>query len=112
MSSHVIFVYGTLKQGFYNHFYLEDAEHLGIHITEPVYTMVSLEHYPAVIPTGSTSIHGELYRIDQETFYRIDELEGYPIFYSRIQIDTGAGKAWMYVIDEVLENPIVESGVW
>ena len=44
--------------------------------------MVSLGSYPAVYMNNQAekAIHAELYLVDEETFARLDQLEGYPDF--------------------------------
>jgi len=112
-STTIIFVYGSLKAGFHNHFYLKNADFLGTHVTAPLYTMISLDSYPAVLLNGSTKIHGEVYAVSDHIFGNVEELEGYPYFYNRIKIETDYGSAWMYVMEEVIgEYSIVESGIW
>jgi len=111
----LVFVYGSLKRGFGNHQLLEESEFIGHHITEPLYEMRSLGGYPGVLLNGDTPISGELYRVDEATFQRLDRLEGYPRFYQRLQIPTKEGYAWMYFLaneERYKDDPIVESGVW
>jgi len=75
--------------------------------------MISFDSYPAVLLNGSTAIHGEVYSVDGDTFAEVEELEGFPYFYNRIQIETKYGAAWIYVMDEVIgAYTIVESGIW
>ena len=109
-----LFVYGTLKQGHGNHkYFLSKAKLLGKFITPPKYTMYSLGGFPGVIDAGETSIHGEVYEVTDEEFARIDRLEGYPSMYTRKQIDTDYGKAWIYIWNydtKGLEK--VETGNW
>ena len=63
--------------------------------------MYSLGSYPAVIMGGTDSITGELYRVNDEGFLRLDHLEGYPSFYDRIKVPTRISKSgvWMYIIN-------------
>lgn len=97
-----LFVYGTLKQGFRNAYYLEAAGFLGEFKTEPVYSMYDFGNYPAVSEMGKTSIEGEVYEINEALLATIDQLEWYPDFYQRLMIGTGFGEAWMYVVSESL----------
>ena len=109
-----VFVYGTLKKGFGNHHLLKDASYLGTHITEPKYTMYSMDGFPAVSPIGTTRIIGEVYEITTEILEDLDRLEGYPGWYSRETIITKYEPAYIYLMPN-LENtyrPIVESGEW
>lgn len=111
MAKKKVFVYGSLKQGYGNHPLIATGELLGEHITEPKYTMYSLGSFPAVTLRGDTGISGEVYAVDDETFARLDRLEGYPHFYDRTVIDTPHGEAWMYFLEREEGNE-VEGGVW
>lgn len=110
-----VFVYGTLKKHHPNHRLLQagSAVFLGPHVTAPVFKMVSCGGYPGVLEGGSTTIHGEVYEVDEITMSRLDSLEGYPTYYNRKQIDTSHGKAWIYIINEDFRNnPEVPNGIW
>ena len=97
-----VFVYGTLKQGFHNAFYLQNARFLGEFVTDPVYSMYNFGTYPAVSELGKTAIKGEVYEISQAQLESIDRLEWCPEFYQRVMIQTSFGEAWMYVVSEQL----------
>ena len=113
MQSKLVFVYGSLKSGYFNHSLLSNAEFISNHITEAKFTLVNLGRYPAVLCNGKTSIQGEIYCINKATFFALDKLEGYPDFYDRILINTQFGKAWMYTLAKKNKNyPVIESGVW
>ena len=108
-----LFVYGTLKIGFHNAYYLEDARFLSEFVTEPVYSMYDFGGYPAVSENGKTAIAGEVYDISEELLASIDLLEWYPDFYQRVIIETSFGGAWMYVVREPLcADKIKIGGSW
>jgi gamma-glutamylcyclotransferase (GGCT)/AIG2-like uncharacterized protein YtfP len=86
--SDLVFVYGTLRRGEYNHRYLSRVRRLGVYRTSPVYTLLDLGDYPAVIPGGHTAILGEVYAINNALLSRLDGLEGYPHEYTRERIST------------------------
>lgn len=92
-----VFVYGTLRRGQPNHPLLRGATFLGGHCTEAAFTMVDLGTYPGVVEGGTTSITGEVYRVDRATLGRLDRLEAYPLVYTRKQIETPFGAAWIYL---------------
>ncbi|WP_457747591.1 gamma-glutamylcyclotransferase family protein [Sulfurimonas sp.] len=84
-----LFVYGTLKKGFYNHQILEDAEFICSATTKQKYPMVNIEEYfPYLIDAEGIGHHveGEVYKIDNKTLAMLDVLEGYPELYNRHQI--------------------------
>jgi gamma-glutamylaminecyclotransferase len=110
---HRVFVYGTLKSGQRNFHYLQQAEFVGEFVTEPIYSMHSFDTYPAVCLPGQHAIQGEIYRVSDEGFRLLDELERYPEYYQRIVISTNSGDAWMYVVERDLCQGRPElSGNW
>jgi gamma-glutamylcyclotransferase (GGCT)/AIG2-like uncharacterized protein YtfP len=97
-----VFVYGTLKRGFRNHFYLSEAEYLGRYRTCESYGFYDFGDYPAATLDGDQAIGGEVFQILPEHLSALDILEGYPDFYQRIEIETEYGVAWMYIVKEQL----------
>lgn len=63
------------------------------HQTDSLYTMFRLGKFPAVVPRAETSIVGEVYRIGDEVFGLLDELECYPGVFSRQVIAAPGGAA-------------------
>ncbi|HSH40520.1 MAG TPA: gamma-glutamylcyclotransferase family protein [Arenicellales bacterium] len=113
MNKHLVFVYGTLRRGGSNHYILADSDFLGPYITEPRYTMFRLGQFPAVVARGDCPITGELYRVSDEVFDLIDELECYPSVFSRQIIHTPAGDAWMYLYNRLVgTDHRVRHGDW
>lgn len=85
-----VFVYGTLKKGFSNHYFLEDSKYLGIGKTIPKYQMYPcLDYkYPFLIKSEpNNNIIGEVYEIDKITLIKLNILEGYPKLYLREEIE-------------------------
>jgi len=86
----LVFVYGTLKRGFYNQSYLEDSHFIGEAITKDKYPMVKMEEYfPYLINDKNTGnyIKGEVFEITNTTLKKLDILEGYPALYTRETIE-------------------------
>ncbi|MER2497572.1 gamma-glutamylcyclotransferase [Vibrio neptunius] len=109
---HLLFVYGTLRQGESNHNYLVGSQCLGHFETLPNYALYDLGAYPAVIE-GHGSILGEVYLIDGETLSKVDQLEDVPIEYRREQIETPFGEAWIYLYQDGSKlDTIISSGDW
>jgi gamma-glutamylaminecyclotransferase len=113
----LVFVYGTLKRGFYNHSLLERAEFIREDQTEAGFVMVSRGSYPAVYqdPTRPDRVHGELFTVDDRTLRILDQLES-PYGYKRIlaKMLIGGDLAWLYVVDSDVGHlfPEVEGGLW
>jgi len=108
-----VFVYGTLKRGFWNHRLLETSRFLGSEMIRG--RMHSLGGYPAIALVGRKPVHGELYAVDDVTMARLDRLEGCPSFYQRARVRmSSGGHAWVYVMDEseLGDREVVESGRW
>jgi gamma-glutamylaminecyclotransferase len=82
-----LFVYGTLKRGFNNHFYLENSDFLGEVITQCPYKMVDFGPFPGLLDEPIAPVMGELYNINLETLPNIDALEGNGYFYQRKHIN-------------------------
>lgn len=78
-----IFVYGTLMKDEGNHDLLQGAKFLGEFQTKPEYTLYDLGAFPGMVEGGETSVHGEVYEVNQETLKSLDWLEGVPHFYER-----------------------------
>jgi gamma-glutamylcyclotransferase (GGCT)/AIG2-like uncharacterized protein YtfP len=110
----LIFVYGTLRRGECNHYYLRNVPRLAMHRTAPRYTLLHLGSYPAAVVEGNTAIVGELYPLNQTLLKRLDRLEAYPDEYIREPIPTSCGPAWMYVYRHpaVPDTPVITNGDW
>jgi len=74
----LIFVYGTLKRGHSNHGYLRGQTFVDLAMTQPRYRLHDLGGYPGMVLDTShgTSIHGEVWDIDDACLKQLDELEG------------------------------------
>ena len=113
---HSVFVYGTLKRGFPNHFFLERATFLGAGRTSAKYALYEGE-YPFVIKDEAVSrIAGEVYEVDDVTLARLDQLEQHPDFYRREQAEVMLTSgflvtAWVYFFPRP-EGVLVPSGDW
>lgn len=114
--SHHVFVYGTLKRGQYNHHWIEGGSYLGRRQLRGA-QLHHLGGYPmAVLHEGSDGvIHGELYRVNAAGLNRLDQLEGYPGFYDRTELQLCDGTtAWLYHggRHQVSEAPLIPMGDW
>ncbi|MCV5331688.1 gamma-glutamylcyclotransferase, partial [Escherichia coli] len=96
---HLIFVYGTLRKGEYNHHYLSSAQFLGLHETDAQFSLYDVGSYPA-LSEGQRSIQGEVYLIDDDTLVALDKLEDVPVEYCRESIATPFGQAWIYLYQD------------
>lgn len=93
---HVVFVYGTLKRGFANNHLLASSVFVSEATTQQRFPMVIQGEWfsPAMLaePGEGHCIKGELWRVDDATLERLDELEsiGKPRGYHRTLITVTA----------------------
>lgn len=102
-------VYGTLKQGHYNHSLLSSSKLITKGKTKPVYDMVSLGGYPSIL-TGEKQIDVEVYEVTPLVLERLDHLEGHPKYFKRDEtpIITDNGEVVSAFIYKVVnENHII-----
>lgn len=102
----LVFVYGTLKQGFHNHYLLRGVKFVGNAVTVdkwalPIYGGT---HLPTVLPLNDGyAIKGEAYRPSKADWKLLDRLEGHPDMYKRVLVDIKLvdgdtpNKAWIYL---------------
>ena len=85
--THRVFVYGTLKSGFWNHCLLKGCEFFGGAATVPTYKMIE-SSFPVIMPDPEGKpLAGEVYAVDDETLARLDQLEREGSSYDRKLID-------------------------
>jgi gamma-glutamylcyclotransferase (GGCT)/AIG2-like uncharacterized protein YtfP len=74
----LIFVYGTLKRGCSNHWFLAGQAFVGEARTAAGYTLFELAGYPGMVAREghATSVTGEVWSVDDECLAHLDELEG------------------------------------
>ena len=85
-----IFVYGTLKKGYLNHYLLVDAESIGKARTANKYSMYPsiCNNYPFAIESKKENfLNGEIYKINKNIEKKLDILEGFPDLYLKKEID-------------------------
>ena len=113
-----IFVYGTLKKGGKNHFFLQDSKFIRYE-TLKGYSIYDIKHgFPLMFKTEENSkVYGEVYEIDSDTLMRIDGLENEGRFYERVNdskldyeyyvtMDRKRYEENYYTLDKI------ESGIW
>ncbi len=112
----LVFVYGTLRKGEVNHFWLDGAMFVGQYTIPSGWHMIDLGPYPAVIAdkVSFVPIIGEIYQVTPAILEKLDELEEYPTLYGREQITTKFGLAWIYYYQHIDTHLIkrIESGDW
>jgi gamma-glutamylcyclotransferase (GGCT)/AIG2-like uncharacterized protein YtfP len=101
--SQIVFVYGSLKRGWALHHLLQSSQFLGTAMTQPLYRLFDLGHYPGLVdwPSG-LSINGELYQVDADCLASLDDAEGVSEgYYARRDIQllhpAPAAHAWFWL---------------
>ena len=111
-----VLVYGTLRKGHSNHRLLGNSELVGSYMVALPYVMKHLGGFPGLLSDGQRhDIFCEMYEVDDDTFQRLDYLEGYPSFYNRTEVRVGDTQAWIYYLtdEEYYQHyPEIESGDW
>jgi gamma-glutamylcyclotransferase (GGCT)/AIG2-like uncharacterized protein YtfP len=87
-----LFVYGSMLDGERDHALLDGAESLGAARTEPLYTLVDLDAYAALLEGGRTSIVGELYVVDRKQRFRLDVAREWPALFQRVIVRIEGGE--------------------
>jgi gamma-glutamylcyclotransferase (GGCT)/AIG2-like uncharacterized protein YtfP len=110
-----LFVYGSLLSGERHHDQLGASRLLGPATTEPVYTLVDLGPYPALLEGGATSVAGEIYEVDGAVLAALDDFEGHPDEYRRRPVRlVGGDPAETYVLppEKAPHARVIASGSW
>ena len=103
MTTRKVFVYGTLKRGYWNHHLLETSEFLGDAITIDKYlfhsegipymmrpTAIQVKDKNLVFHLGLVT--GELFQVTEQTVLSsLDRLEGHPSMYRRQDLQVLSG---------------------
>lgn len=110
---HPLFVYGSLLRGEPNHRELGGAALLGPAVTEPLYGLVDLGAFPALVRFGTVAVQGELYLATRDDLRRLDAFEGEA--YTRAPVSVRGGtEAHAYFLRGAAPAgaPFVASGSW
>lgn len=87
MTKHNVFVYGTLKKGFWNNGLLRNSTLVGSGVTvSDSFTMYD-GGFPYVVPDGLNRVSGEVYVVEDDVLANLDRLEGVPHHYIRKEVD-------------------------
>lgn len=84
---HRVFVYGTLKKQYTNHYLLKDARYLGEAFTVDGFKMFNVGFPIIRLHDEGKSVLGEVYEVDDATLKRLDALEAEGHMYDRKKVD-------------------------
>ena len=101
MIKHLVFVYGTLKEGRGNHRLLRTSKYLGNYKIGPEFTLY-VRGLPFLTRNEGDGAIGEVYEITDSVLDSVDHLEGHPNFYTREKVKVTNEKneeleVWTYV---------------
>jgi gamma-glutamylaminecyclotransferase len=112
-----VFVYGTLKRGFGNHYLLEGAKFIGPALLTGTHVLLD-SGFPVCMPQphGAT-VTGEVYEVDGEILSDLDRLESEGRMYHRqpwhVSYEDGSEDvAWVYIGDEAYWARTKVGGQW
>jgi gamma-glutamylcyclotransferase (GGCT)/AIG2-like uncharacterized protein YtfP len=115
-SDALVFVYGSLKRGMANHQQLQGADWVGNASLQGL-ALYDLGPFPMAITCRepTSTIEGELYRVDAALLEQLDRFEGVPHLYQRQHRRLNSGEAvWVYVgrARQVRHVQRLSSGCW
>eukprot|EP00005_Dracoamoeba_jomungandri_P000750 CAMPEP_0174256462 /NCGR_PEP_ID=MMETSP0439-20130205/5687_1 /TAXON_ID=0 /ORGANISM="Stereomyxa ramosa, Strain Chinc5" /LENGTH=162 /DNA_ID=CAMNT_0015339075 /DNA_START=137 /DNA_END=625 /DNA_ORIENTATION=- len=113
-NSKIVFSYGTLKQGFRNHYKMNGGAHfLGVGRTKQRFPLVTFgeRNVPYLLPeTGrGERIEGELYLCDEQKVHELDIFEGAPTYYDRVPIEVETASGDFITVDAYMKKEYDES---
>ena len=113
---HQVFVYGTLKRHYGNHYRISDGGSLFRGQATIKGLMFHIGGFPAVnLEEPWIEITGEVFDVSDKVLKSLDYLEGYPNHYDRQVIETPFGKAWIYVYTRKRIHEgmyVIPNGLW
>lgn len=84
----LLFVYGTLKRGFWNDYFMRNCTFLGTCRTKEDFCIIIKGGCPFVASTpGLYPIQGEVYDVDDASLVEIDALENNGSWYTRRAVE-------------------------
>jgi gamma-glutamylaminecyclotransferase len=100
-----IFVYGSLKKGYWNHNLIDRAKLVGFASLDGSHVL--LDHgFPVCVPmsSGRAVVTGEVYEVNLTQLQTLDRLEGEGHMYHRVKAkityeDGTKGEVWIYMGD-------------
>jgi gamma-glutamylaminecyclotransferase len=114
LSAMMLFVYGTLRSDQPAHGLLRGARLVARARTEPRFTLVEMDGYPALVEGGGTSVAGEIYEVDEAVLSELDRYEDVPQIFQRETLRIAEHEVWVYVLppQHAAGRPSLPSGDW
>ncbi len=104
--SNLLFVYGTLKRNYSNHYIIKNCKFKGVGYTLERFKMFN-KGYPYIISnTNGYSVKGEIFEINSKNiWHQLDKLEDYPNEYNKkitkICLSSKIINAWIYYYERI-----------
>ena len=95
-----LFVYGSLKIGFYNNYLLSNSILENRKVMLPAFAMYLIGNYPGIIENTKYNVYGESYFVNKKILVELDKLENAYNFFRKelyVKINSVYDKAWVYV---------------
>ena len=112
-----LFVYGTLKQGFGNHVFLDRAKFVSKSSVQGI--LLHLGAYPGLLlEQNGFQVQGEIWRVRMgPELTSIDRLEGHPHMYKRKEVESLHGTVQTYEYQDAWTNTgktyhVIQSAWW
>jgi gamma-glutamylcyclotransferase (GGCT)/AIG2-like uncharacterized protein YtfP len=100
-------VYGTCLPG--------ERDHVTAALTEPIYQLIDLGVYAALIPDGRVAVHGEIYAVSLEQRRSLDLARQVPFLFQRAAVKLASGEsveAYVMAPDPVRGKRRLSHGDW
>lgn len=109
--------YGSLRKNHGNWRYiLSESPQLSTEVVNIPFKMISMGGFPGLVPSPENhDITIEIFEVDEPTYQRVENLEGYPNFYQKALIPTSLGELEIYVLMGARYQSgydVVENGDW
>ncbi|WP_041440137.1 gamma-glutamylcyclotransferase [Thermovibrio ammonificans] len=106
-----LFVYGSLKRGYWNNRLLRKCRYLGTGVTKEPFKLYSVGFPYAVPDSRGLPVKGEVYEVDLKTLKDLDNLEGCPNHYKRklVEVELASKQtveAYIYYVDTPRGEPV------
>ena len=112
-----VFVYGTLKEGFYNNHLLGESRFICEAKTTPDYRLYEVfkDGFPGMIPSDrGVSVKGEIFQVAPAILERLDQLERVPSMYrrERIKLADFDREVWAYLYNREVNEDLDCGDCW
>lgn len=111
----LLFVCCTLRQGEPQHTLLGDSRFVAEQSTPPLFSLVDLGPYAALVRGGATAVTGELYAVSLQTRRTLDVERQVPLLFTREKLQLADGteaEAYLLPADKARGRRRLAQGDW